>query len=425
MLRCSLLLIATLALAAAAVAQPADVLRESRQHLFEEHYQKAAALLEASSELTPEGQYLLGRAYQGQLRHEQAAAAFAQADTTRPRVLAAWGRSLHELGRSEAALRRYESAYRRDSSNASVAQALAVLYARHDRWPDVRRIFADLLAQDSENPFLLAQLGRAYQELDSTETALAYYKKAFHRNPQSVEVPIRLSRLYQALDSLGVAEMYLEQALHQHPEQPALWRRLGEVTLRSGRYGLSVNAFKNAAAYGDSSTTTLSNLGAALYSSGRSPDALPPLRTSFQADSTLAVTAYYLGLTHKALDRPDSALVYLRHAARHYGRSTLADLYEHVGDAYKEQEAFAEAIRADRVALGLEPGKKTVLFHLATVYDAYYTDPSAAREYYERFLDRTAEGELPEMRAHATARLADMRERAFFTDPQRDTSENQ
>ena len=386
---------------------------EEAQMLFARgDYQTAIALLDSAAALPPDGYYLLGRAYQELLRHDRAADAFRRADTADVRVLAAWGHSLDRLGRTPDALACYEQAYRRDSTDARAAMPLARLYAEADRWSEVKAIFTRLLDSDPENPFLHAQLGKAYRALDSTDAAIVHYERAHRLDPQSIEVPLSLSGVYIATGKLIAARRVMERALERHPRHPALWRRRGKVAQEEEMYDVAVEAFQNALAYGDSTAAAFRDLGMAFYLGGDYEHAAAPLRRSYQADSTHAATAFYLGVTEQQLGRHEAALHCLSAATVLYGKDKLAEVYVQLAETHRNREDYSEAVGADRLALRLNPEKTDVLFHLATLYDEYYADPATALVHYKLFL-RTGSA-YPLRQAWAARRVKEIEEAEFF-----------
>ena len=397
---------------APAAAQPELAWEKAQRAFANGDYQTAIALLDSVETPTSEGYYLLGRAYQELLRHDRAADTFHHADTADARVLIAWGHSLDRLGRTPDALARYEQAYRQDSTDARAAMPLARLYAEADRWSKVKTIFTRLLEGDPNNPFLRAQLGNAYRALDSTDAAIVHYERAHRLDPQSIEVPLNLSGVYLATGKLIAARRVMERALERHPRHPALWRRRGKVAQEEEMHDVAVEAFQNALAYGDSTAAAFRDLGMAFYLNGDYEHAAAPLRTSFRADSAHAATAFYLGVTKQQLGRHDAALRYLSAATVLYGKSKLAEVYVQLAETRRSRDEYPEAVRADRLALRLNPEKTDVLFHLATLYDEYYADPATALAHYKLFLQTGAT--YPLRQAWAARRIKEIEEAEFF-----------
>lgn len=412
---CKRSIIALLAfiIACPAAAQPEPAWEKAQRAFAGSDYQTVVALLDSAEALPPEGYYLLGQAYQGLLRHARAADAFRRADTTGARVLVAWGHSLDLLGRTPDALTRYEQAYRLDSTDAHAAMPLARLYAKAGRWSEVKTIFNRLLEGDPDNPFLHAQLGKAYRALDSTDAAIVHYERAHRLDLESIDVPLSLSGLYLVADMLIAARRVMERALERHPRHPALWRRRGKVALEEDAYEMAAEAFQNALTYGDSTAATFRDLGMAFYLDGRYEAAAAPLRTSYRADSAHAATAFYLGVTEQQLGRHKAALRYLKRATDLYGQKKLAEVYAQLAETHRGREDYPEAVRADRLALRLNPEKTDVLFHLATLYDEYYADPATALAHYKLFL-RSGAAAYPLRQAWAARRVREIEEERFF-----------
>lgn len=377
-------------------------------------YQQAIDVLEASDSLSTSEHFLMGRAYQALYQHRQAVQHFARADTTTPQVLIAWGQSLRELGQTSAARHRYEHAYQADSTNLRVAAPLAALYADRDRWPEVRTIYRQLLHDDPDNPVLLTRLATAYHAMDSIQAARIYYERALQYNPKNVKGTLRLSSLHLTQDSLAAAQRVIAQILRHYPNHPTLRKRQGVIAFQAQRYPRSIAAFQRTLALGDSSAVTLRKLGIALFMMGQPKPATRRLRSAHQVDSTNATTVFYLGMAEHQLGHYDAAQTALEEATRLMGQSTLADVYEQLADVYKQQHAFEPAIRADRLALQLNPEKDAVLFHLATLYDEYYADPTPALRYYQKFLKCVPEEAFRPMQEYARQRVESIRSEEFF-----------
>lgn len=420
-LACGLLALGSWTLGAPASAAQsvadASAVADARSLMVQQRYADAIRVLSEADSLSPDAAYLLGRAHQARIEHVEAVAAFQRADTTDADVLAAWGRSLQQLGRTPNARKRYAAAYAQAPDRRDVARPLAKLYADVQQWGAVRDIYARLVSNDPDNPVLLAQLAQAHQALGALGASVRTFENALEQNPSNLTVSLKLSRLYQLLMVPEKAKDIAWSAIRQHRESAVAWRRLGAVHMWQRAYGPAIIAFKSAVNYGDSSAVTLSNLGAAWYANGGPETARTWLRKSYAKDSTKAVTAFYLGLAHKDLGAPDSALVYLRRAANGYGRTTLADIYEHMGDAHHQRDDARKAIQANRLSLGLNPDQPEVQFHLATVYDAYYRDAQPAVRAYTRFLDMTGAKADSSRRAYAEQRLQTLREDRFFRGP--------
>ena len=406
-----------LGLASTARAQPSTVLRDAQIQVAEGRYAAAAASLEAVGleALSPQGAHLLGRCYQAMLQHERAVAAFERADTATVTVLADWGRSLERLGLPDEAEARYRTAYRKDSTSQTVAASLARLLSDRKAWGEVAAIYERLAQEDELNSYLHAQLGTAYARLDSTDRAIVHYERAHLLNPRNIRVVLALTKVYYDIEYIMSAKRVLARALDERPRHPALWRRSGEVAFKEEAYGDAVEAFGNVLRYStDSTAADLSHLGVSLYLTGEFTEALDYLQQSYDRNDEDVLNTFYLGMAHQQLGQYEDALAYLNRAADLLGEGMLADIQTRIGNTFEQTEQQTDALRAYRLALNLDANLHEALFHLAALSDSYYADKKMALEHYERFLERTEEGQLPKMRQYAEQRVQEIRENKFF-----------
>ncbi len=409
--------LAILGLASTARAQTPDALRAAQIQVAEGQYAAAAKSLEAVGldALSRQGAHLLGRCYQAMLQHERALAAFERADTSTVTVLADWGRSLERLGLPEEAEARYRAAYRKDSTNQTVAASLARLLSDWTAWSEVAAIYERLVQEDQLNSYLHAQLGTAYARLDSTDRAIVHYERAHLLNPRNIKVALALTKVYYDIEYIMSARRVLARALDERPRHPALWRRSGEVAFKEEAYPDAVEAFGNVLRYSiDSTAADLSHLGVSLYLTNEFTEALDYLQQSYDRNDEDVLNTFYLGMAHQQLGQYEEALLYLGLAADLLGEGMLADIQARIGNTYEQTEQQPEAIRAYRLALNLDATRLEALFHLAALYDSYYADKKMALQQYERFLERIQEGQLPKMQQYAEQRVQEISENKFF-----------
>ncbi len=410
-LACLLVLVAASPLAAQSAA-----VREARLRLAADDPAGAVEKLAGTPDATdPEGAFTLALALQQLARHASADSAFARADTSQSRVLAAWARSLESLGRERKAVQVLAHAYHTDSTAAPIGLAYARLLAAQNDWRGARRVYTGLLALDSTNAYLHARLGYVAYQLKEDLDAIVHYEKALQLNPQDKGALLALTRVYLENDAPLSAKRSIERLLARHLEEPDVWVRRGEIGVALEEYPSAIGAYRAAMALGDTTAPTLRALGASYYLAERYPDADTVLTRAFRSDDTHALTAYYLAMTRFALEDYDSALQLLQQTTTLMEQGLLAEVHAQRGAVYKAQNDDSKAIAAYRLARLLDEGKPEFLYHLATLYDRYYRDPSAAREAFEAFIRLSADAEaLADQRAYAEERLRQMREQAHM-----------
>lgn len=408
------LLLLSVLLAPPAAAQTPSA--EARRLLAEGDAAGAAALLEAvpDEERSPADRYVLGLAYQDLMRHDAAVQVLARADSLDARVQAALGRSLDQQGQHREALMRFRRAHALDSTHVGIALSLARLLSEAERWGEVRSIYRRLVDADPENSLLHAQLGGAYLALDSLDAAIVAYEQAHRLNPRNARVALQLSKVYIGAEHLISARRVMERSLEVNPDHPRLWQRRGDVALREGDYSLATEAYRNAIAFGDSNAVNHHNLGVSFYLRGLFDEALPALQTAAVLDTAHVMNQFYLGVTLQQLGRFEEALAALHKTTELAGQAMLGEVHIQIAATHDLMGKPPAAIDSYRLARALAPKKHEVVFQLAKLYDAYYADSSTALRQYEQFLAQIGEAELPDLRAYAEQRVAQLREAGFF-----------
>jgi tetratricopeptide (TPR) repeat protein len=232
-----------------------------------------------------------------------------------------------------------------------------------------------------------------------------------------VRAVLSLSAVYFGVDHLISARRVLDRSLEEQPRNEALWQRRGEVALQEEDYGKAVESFRNAVIFGDSTALNLRNLGVGLYLDKQYAEAHDLLEKSYQADSSDGMGAFYLGMAKMEREAFEDALRYFDRATELMGVAMIAEVELQAATTYDRMDRDGDAIRAYRLALGLDPARREILFHLAALYDAYYADKNAAMEQYELFLTRVGEDELTQQQDYARQRIRELKERRFFDQP--------
>ncbi len=408
------LLVTLLTCVAPAQAQE-SVVRTARLHLAADDAAAAAEVLAGTpAAQQPEGAFTLALAYQALARHGEAATTFAQADTTQPRVLAAWARSLESLGRDRDAYRLLRRAYRADSSAATIGLAFARMQSNLGDWSGAERVYMHLLARDSTNAYLLARLGYVAYRQEEMLDAVVYYEKALQHNPEDKSALLALTRVYLDINAPLSARRSVDRLIDYFAHDPDVWKRRGEIGIRLEAYPYAIEGYTRAVALGDTAAPTLRGLGAAYYLARDYPAADSVLGRAFAADSTDALNAYYLGMARFAREDYAGAHRYLARTTTLMDQALLADVHAQIGAVYAAQKADRDAIAAYRLARTLDAGRADFLYHLAILYDRYYRDPTAARDAFETFLHVADPQSLAERRRYAEERLHAMRAAAHM-----------
>ncbi|MEM8610331.1 MAG: tetratricopeptide repeat protein [Myxococcota bacterium] len=401
-----------------------SVAAEAQTRYVSQDYAGVIDLLSEAVSLPEDLAYQLGRAYQEEYQHQRALTAFLQADSAAVRVLRARAASYERLGETDAAMASYRQALGVQPQSVGLAMALARLHSEARQHEEARRLLAAATESKPETPTIRVEYAKVLVALDSLDGAIVQLELAHRVAPTSATIPMLLSQVYLRANLPSSAARVLERGLEVIPENPRLWARLGAVRQQLEVHDRAIIAYRTAQALGDSSASTWLGLGMNHYLDGAPHPALGALEASYAADSSIARTAFYLGLAHKQLEAYEEAERWLNLAATLTGREPLADILEHLADAHRFQDDYRAAIETDEVALYLSPGRLSTTFHLAVLFDEYYADSGPALRQYEAFLRLAMASAVAQrtdtlvMIGYAQNRIRALREATFFEVPE-------
>ena len=227
------------------------------------------------------------------------------------------------------------------------------------------RMYRLALAVDPSFSPAYYALGDLYGQAGHVEEAMALYQTAI-----PLELPFSAHR-YAALGQVHAwgqeweqAEVAYRQAVALNPADPELHWRLGVALSQQHRYEEARAAFQEALSIDDGYLRAYQGLTSVSIAAGECEDAarwaeqLPidvsaPLRADVARQVALCFSGQHL---------PEQAIPHLQRAASLRPES-VADLLA-LGDAYASARRFAEAIRAYRRALLLDPGNRHALRQL-------------------------------------------------------------
>ena len=218
---------------------------------------------------------LLGQAYAGERRYEEATAtfrSFAEAAPENRRAhyllrtsLAAEGkgREAKQLGRAETAL--YEAVELQPDLNAAYAQ-LAGLLVTSDRADEAIATIERSLEENPDNVSIMMLKGMVQQVSDQVDAAQDTYEKVLDLHPRMAPAANNLAYIYR--DQEGMLDRALELAeiaRAEAPDSPDIADTLGWVAYKRGDYERALGLIKEAAISRPDNAEILYHLGLAHY----------------------------------------------------------------------------------------------------------------------------------------------------------------
>ncbi len=234
----------------------------------------AAEVLEKAAIGNPSAaplRHLLGLAYAGLGRHDEAVTAFeaALAAGENTRVLIDLGVTLSNLGRNEAAAQRFVRALELASDSAEAWAKLGRtlgLLGRHEE--AVRHLTKALELAPDIGAETYYDLGVALKSLGHDEPARVWFENAVRADPDHIRACSNLGTTLLDLGRLNEAVHCFREGVARAPRSPELHYNLGNALLRQRRVEKAIENYRHALALNPDSADAHWNLAHALLLSG-------------------------------------------------------------------------------------------------------------------------------------------------------------
>ena len=332
---------------------------------------------------------LLGRAYQVREQHADAIPVLERAvqDTAKVSLLRVLAASYARQSRNESARELYRDILAADSTDRRARIELARLAADGFDWLEAQAHYETLVAADSTNGVWHARLARCLHQRGKQDMALEHMRTAHRLRPQDARISLTLSSWLRSANEPKAAAAAVKTTLDERPAHPKLWRRRADLAFEQNDLPAAREAYEQTLAYGDTSATVYRRLGLVANGEKRYADAIPPLTASIRLDSTSSRSHIHLGIAYRETEQPDRSARHLK-TAINLLEGPITEAYVHLAQTEDERENLPEALREYRTAQRLQPGRTTLTFRIAQLYDRYYLDKTVAATYYRLFLNK-------------------------------------
>ena len=139
------------------------------------------------------------------------------------------------------------------------------------------------------------------------------------------------------------AAVVMRDAFESHPDVREMWRGLGTLLLRAGRYEAASEAYHEALRADPTDPESWINRGAALLLEGKTREAVGAFREVLETDPRQAVALNNLGVAYLREGQPKSAAVNLERAAKHMETPQVLRNVARVQEATHQVAAAAES----------------------------------------------------------------------------------
>jgi tetratricopeptide (TPR) repeat protein len=137
------------------------------------------------------------------------------------------------------------------------------------------------------------------------------------------------------------------------------------------------------------------------------------LNNSYQQDSTVYITTYYLALSMMEMNQFAEADKIFHKTINLCTPSFLEEVYIRKAICCENEMDYNESMENYKRAIHFAPDRKDVNYYIATLVDKYYQDIELSIKKYQYFL-KNSSGCDADMVAYAEVRLEELKEQKLF-----------
>ncbi|MEO7908713.1 MAG: tetratricopeptide repeat protein, partial [Roseiflexaceae bacterium] len=263
-----------------------------------------------------------------------------------------------------------ESIYQR-----SAASALRLL----GRTQEAETLLRGLLAEDSSEAAIHAELGLVYADAGQTADAIRCYLKAVGLRPTEARFYAQIGRLRDEQGDLSGARAALQRAAELDSSDATLYFALGQACERSGELDAALAAYRHATRIDTSNAAYYRRLGALLRAQGDNEEAANALHIALKLHADCAETHAELAGLFWQQGAHEQALGSYRQALTL--APDCADYEYAIGNAYRALGKMQAAAQHLHRAVDLAPARADLHYAAGQIAEVMQQESSALAAY--------------------------------------------
>eukprot|EP00913_Durusdinium_trenchii_P035248 g32978.t1 len=259
----------------------------------------------------------------------------------------------HRTGQRAQATQIAEEILRVDPGHAGSLNLLGVTALSENQHDQAVQFLTRAVAADSNDPFLYANLGKAFQNLGENERAIDAFQTAIRLLPEFFDAHFHLAGALQAAGRQVEAVDAFRNAIRLRPNDTGVYRELGKTLWELGEREGAVACFQSALVLNPDDIEALCHLGTTWQACGDWHASITPLEKAARLRPDDSRIACRLGKTYAQLKRTDDAVRSFGSAIEHDPR--CAEAYFRLGSILSERGEYGAARNCFETCIAIEP----------------------------------------------------------------------
>ena len=315
------------------------------------------------------------------------------------------------MGNTDAAIDSYVDGMALDSTDVRARFEVGKLLLGTNDWSSALGIFSALQEEFPANATYHYYIGKTYQDLKQSETAITSFKKALDLNENYraalIEYLIENIRVRNQIAASVLAQKYLED----HPDDIKVNSLYAQALITSKYYSKAIEVFEKLFELGNDTEYNRKSLAYAYFAANDHEKSNENYEKFLQDYDDKDPQVYFMmSKNFLALNEYELAQDYIERAIV-FKTPNLAQEYLQLSSVYANKKDLKNALAALRKASEEAPNNDDIAYQLVIGADRYYADKKTKLGFYENFIKNFPDSDYTEI---AKERAGDLKKDIFM-----------
>ncbi|MEJ1223212.1 tetratricopeptide repeat protein [Sediminicola sp. 1XM1-17] len=290
------------------------------------------------------------------------------------------------IGNYDKAIDSYKAVVDKNEAQVLAKFELGKLYLKTNQFLEALKVFQRLNIDRGNNPEFLYYEGRAWQELDSIESANKKFRRAVDLDSTHLRSTYQLGKHYLQQRKLDSVLYYVDHGLVFYENDVSLLNLKGLAYFNANKGYLALPIYEQLLELGENTTYVYEKLGVLyglLYENERSKMAY---QSFIELEPTNPKALYGLGNAYAKLKVLDSAAIYIKEAIVQQ-QIKLDKEYNALARIAVDQGDLKSAIAYYKDALQEDPEGYLYKYEICFLMDQFYKDPKMKLGCYSNYME--------------------------------------
>ncbi|ARN78223.1 hypothetical protein BST97_09590 [Nonlabens spongiae] len=315
------------------------------------------------------------------------------------------------MGNTDDAIDSYMDGMALDSTDVRARFELGKLLLGINDWSSALNIFNALQEEFPANATYHHYIGKTYQDLKQSDTAITSFKKALDLNENYRAALIEYLVENIRARNYNVASVYAQKYLKDYPDDVKINSLYGQALMNSRYSDKAIEVFEKLFELGSDTEYNRKSLAYAYFAANDHEKSNENYEKFLQDYDDKDPQVYFMmSKNYLALNEFELAQDYIERAIV-FKTPNLAQEYLQLSSVYANKKDLKNALAALRKASEEAPNNDDIAYQLVIGADRYYADKKTKLTYYENFLENFPDSDYTEI---AKERAGDLKKDIFM-----------